>query len=105
MVSAVVPQILSSPRLLASTILEVQIDYKDPNPELPSSFGGCSGGGIWQVPLRKNEEGKIEAEEHLLSGVVFYQTGFAEGVRRLKCHGRKTVYNRVPEYVERQKRS
>jgi len=52
------------------------------------------------VPLRKNATGDIEEEEHLLSGVVFYQTKVNDGVRRLKCHGRKSIYDKVPEYMD-----
>lgn len=85
--------------------VEMQIDYRQPNPELPASFGGCSGGGVWQVPLRKNAKGDIEEEEHLLSGVVFYQTKVNDGIRRLKCHGRKSIYEKVPEYVDHAKNS
>jgi hypothetical protein len=80
--------------------VEMQVDYKQANAELPASFGGCSGGGIWQVPLRKNKDGYIQEEEHILSGVAFHQTAIDEGIRRLKCHGRKSVYVKVPEYVD-----
>lgn len=38
--------------------LEVKVDYSTGNPELPSSFGGFSGGGLWQVPLEKNQKVK-----------------------------------------------
>lgn len=80
--------------------LEMQVNYRRANPDLPESFGGCSGGGIWQVPMRKNEKGVIEEEEYLLSGVVFYETAINEGVMRLKCHGRKSIYEKVTEYMD-----
>lgn len=80
--------------------VEMHIDYREPDPQLPKSFGGCSGAGVWQVPMRKNENGDIEAEEHLLSGIVFYQTAVTEGIRHLRCHGPKSIYQKVPEYMD-----
>ncbi len=85
--------------------LDVQVDYRTAAPDLPSSFGGFSGAGVWQVPLRRNRDGDIEAEEIVLSGVAFYQTAVADGVRQLKCHGRRTVYEKVPELLQRTARS
>jgi hypothetical protein len=85
--------------------LEVQVDYEPHNPELPWSFGGFSGGGVWQVPLRKIGGGEIEPEECVLSGIVFYQTAVEDGARLLRCHGRKTVYRNVPEFLAQAKGS
>ena len=85
--------------------VEMQIDYRQPDQELPASFGGCSGGGVWQVPLRKNAAGELEEEDYLLSGVVFYQTKVDDGIRRLKCHGRKSIYEKVPDYMNRARNS
>lgn len=81
--------------------LEMTVDYETGGPDLPPSFGGCSGGGVWQVLLRKNGQGLIMAEEYLLSGVVFYQTGAENKRRILRCHARQTIYMRVPEFMER----
>ena len=39
--------------------------------EPPKSFGGFSGGGLWQVPLIRNEDHTLQAKELLLSGVAF----------------------------------
>jgi hypothetical protein len=80
--------------------LEMTVDYDTGGSNLPHSFGGCSGGGIWQIPLRKTNEGVIEAEEHILSGIVFYQTAIQESHRFLRGHGRETVYVKVPESLE-----
>ncbi len=80
--------------------IEMHVDYSIPNPELPNSFGGCSGAGVWQVPMRKNAEGQLEEEDYLLSGIVFYQTAIEGGVRRIRCHGRRTIYRKVPEYMD-----
>jgi hypothetical protein len=39
-------------------------------PDLPSSFGGTSGGGLWRVYLRKHEDGGFEAVHHRLIGIA-----------------------------------
>ena len=85
--------------------LEVRVDYEPENPELPRSFGGFSGGGIWHVPMRRAPDGRLEPEEYILSGLTFFQTAVENGVRLLRCHGRKTVYVKVPAYVEHQRGS
>ena len=66
------------------------------NPDVPTSFGGMSGGGLWQIPLHRNAQGVIEYFRPLLSGVIFYQYDEIEQ-RHLKCHFRRTVYGPVLE--------
>jgi hypothetical protein len=78
--------------------LEVRVDYGG-RTDLPGTFGGMSGGGLWQVLLRKTASGIIEPEDYILSGVTFFQTAVEQKTRRLRCHGRKTVYECVPAYV------
>lgn len=63
--------------------------------ELPISFGGISGGGVWQVPLLKTKEGEIQAKEPIFSGVAFYQTAIVDKKRTIRCHGRRSVYESV----------
>lgn len=58
----------------------------------PRSFGGMSGGGLWQVPLIRDDQGQIKSETPLLSGVVFYQKPTTETNCGVKCHGRASVY-------------
>lgn len=72
--------------------LEIQARY-DFHPDLPESFGGISGGGVWQIPLVKNSNGEIKPQEYLLSGIVFYQTEKSDSRRLLKCHSRKSIYD------------
>jgi hypothetical protein len=83
--------------------LEMTVDYETGSPDLPHTFAGCSGGGVWQVLLRKNAQGEVMAEDYILSGVVFYQTGKANKQRVLRCHGRQTIYMKVPELVASKK--
>ena len=85
--------------------LEMSIEYESHNEKLPDSFGGVSGGGIWQVPLSRNNQGRLEPDEYILSGVMFYQTQLQENQRFLRGHGRKVIYFNVPEYMEELKNS
>lgn len=67
----------------------------------PKSFGGMSGGGLWQVPLTRNAQGQIEHRKPLLSGMVFYQEVTAETSCAVKCHGRQSVYRVAYEAIRR----
>lgn len=68
---------------------------------LPDSFTGMSGGGLWQVTLRR-KDGTIEPIERYLSGVVYYQTAIKKRERFIKCHGRKSIYEYVlPNLINR----
>lgn len=63
------------------------------SPIIPESFGGVSGAGLWQIPLRKLSDQTIEPIEYILSGVVFYQTDRMGLSRSLRCHGRNSIYD------------
>lgn len=65
----------------------------------PKSFGGMSGGGLWQVPLIRNDQGEIIHKTPLLSGVVFYQVPTTETECGVKCHGCQSVYKVAYEAI------
>ena len=69
----------------------------------PGSFGGASGGGLWKVPLRgirdKNGHLQMVAGDPVLAGVIFYQSALDGDYRRIKCHGPRSLYQRVVEEV------
>ncbi len=69
-------------------------------PFAPQSFEGMSGGGLWQVPLSKNDQGEIIHKPSLLSDVVFYQVPSTETQCGVKCHGRPSLYNVAYEALE-----
>ncbi len=58
----------------------------------PKSFEGMSGGGLWQVPIKRDENGEFCQKPPLLSGLVFYQQCDNEGAFSVKCHGRISIY-------------
>lgn len=59
----------------------------------PKDYGGISGGGLWQVILREDNNKEIEIEEVILRGVNFYQFPLVNGKTGLRCHGYKSVYD------------
>jgi hypothetical protein len=67
--------------------VDMLLDRKD-DPELPSSYGGLSGSGLWQF-----QDGSASLE-----GVVFYE--FTEATKHyVRCHARKSIYFNVFEGV------
>ena len=71
--------------------LDVGIEYHSDD-DIPKTFSGMSGGGIWLVPLVKDEVGEISMKEHKYCGVVFYQTERVGNSRLLRGHGPKSVF-------------
>ncbi len=67
----------------------------------PKDYGGISGGGLWQIPIRKEPDGAVRPLAPLLSGVVFYQQPVQQGTLALKCHGRKSVYSVAYDAITR----
>lgn len=65
----------------------------------PQSFGGFSGGGLWQVPMMRTPNGELKAKELLLSGVAFYQNPPTGNRRVIKCHGRDGIYTHTIQSV------
>jgi len=73
--------------------------YGDMN-QTPESFKGYSGGGLWQAPLIRGEDGKLKAKEIILSGVAFYETGRSDNKNFIRCHGRRSVYKETIDRVQ-----
>lgn len=77
--------------------------YKFPVPEgnreqAPKSFGGMSGGGFWQIRIRRVPEGLVTLRP-LLSGVVYFQIDTPQELALL-CHGRRSVYEVAYRCIE-----
>lgn len=59
----------------------------------PSSFGGMSGAGLWEVGLSMTKSGKIswDGRRHF-RGVAFWQSGDSERRRSVRCHGPRSIF-------------
>jgi hypothetical protein len=79
---------------------ELPIKYST-RASIPESYGGTSGGGLWQVRLeRKASGGEITpATVPILSGVAFYQDGVECDRSALRCHGRRSAYETAYEAI------
>ncbi len=78
--------------------IETEVYYNQ-GEKLPSSFGGISGGGLWQVLVEKKSEEELISKRYLFSGVVFYQSSISDDRRVIKCHGRESIYTKLFEYI------
>lgn len=70
--------------------------YHQGRSDLPRSYGGLSGSGLWRAPITRPVSGAVSwTGEARLEGVAFYQkfTGEKEGV--IRCHGRTSVYEQA----------
>lgn len=67
--------------------------------DMPNSFCGTSGGGLWQGLIAKHPDSRLELREVIFSGVIFYQSDVVEGVRTLRSHGRVSVHERLVEAI------
>jgi hypothetical protein len=64
-------------------------------PDLPSSFGGTSGGGLWRVYVRKrDDDGGYEAVHHRLIGIASSED--RRTPPRITCQG----FGRIQAMIE-----
>jgi hypothetical protein len=80
--------------------LEIKVNYDSDN-EIPKSFGGISGGGVWQIPLIKMGNLEMKPQDYILSGVTFYQTKRSGKFRSIRCHAQKSIYKVVYDAIEK----
>jgi len=76
--------------------LEIDINHEN---DLPRSFCGVSGGGVWQVLLEQSPKGDLIDKSPLCSGVAFYQSEIVNNRSTIKCHGRRSIYKIAYEHV------
>ncbi|GAB4237209.1 MAG: hypothetical protein Kow0032_22830 [Methyloligellaceae bacterium] len=78
------------------------IDFEivdDPNFNLPSTFAGMSGGGLWRVSYNRAANGKNPILDKYLIGVAFYESALCEGRRTIRCHGPRSVYSSLIDVI------
>lgn len=72
--------------------------------EFPGSYGGVSGGGIWQFMFTVEDEAhrdKIGYTSPILSGVAFCEGAPTEGKIDIIGHGPKSIYESAREVLQR----
>jgi len=68
--------------------------------ELPSSFAGASGGGIWRFFFVMKDAAPSIVERTLI-GVPFWQSRVEQGKRIIACHGTKSIYGTLAALVKK----
>ncbi|HXR05111.1 MAG TPA: hypothetical protein VN836_10435 [Verrucomicrobiae bacterium] len=65
------------------------------------SYEGVSGGSLWRVKIGKHPSGNKIITRPYLAGVNFWQGDEIEGVRVIRSHGPKTIYESLlPKLLE-----
>ena len=73
-------------------------DYFEPSAKLglagvPASFGGVSGGGLWEIGLSMKDSGTVYFDgRRYFRGVAFWQTAPSDGRRAIRCHGPRSIF-------------
>lgn len=57
----------------------------------PTSYGGFSGGGLWQVHIYVDPETNERKERNRLVGMAFYEFPPKRKYRVIRCHGRRGI--------------
>lgn len=78
----------------------IAIDYSI-DEGMPNSFGGLSGGGLWQIVIAETQNQELTIKELNLLGVVFYESGIIDRKRHLICNGHKDIYINAVDIVSR----
>jgi len=64
--------------------------------QLPSTFEGLSGGGLWKVKVRCNSaRDNWNYDKPVFCGVPFYQEEIVDEKRIVRCHYARSIYERV----------
>ena len=75
----------------------IEFPVIDDGPTISTSFKGMSGGGLWQVTIKRSKSGDLETSRFLLMGTIFFQGVRENGIRFLRCHGPLSLYKRLIE--------
>jgi hypothetical protein len=78
--------------------VDMWVEYKGNNLP-PSTFGGISGGGLWQVTYTGGAK-DIRTDRYLLAGIPFAETPIEGNLRSIKCHGRKSIYQKAYKVIK-----
>ena len=70
-----------------------------PLPTPPDTWGGMSGGGLWQIPLIKRR-GQMEFCLPRLAGIMFYERAEGRKIQWIRCHGPRSVYEHAFKSIQ-----
>lgn len=61
--------------------------------DVPTSFGGISGGGLWQVTLKMKGDSIISQGQHHFRGVAFWEEPEPPDHIAIRCHGPHSIFH------------
>jgi hypothetical protein len=65
-------------------------------PGVPSSFGGVSGGGLWQINLSMAKSGTTSWDgKPYFRGVAFWESKKPDAQGIIRCHGPKSIFEKA----------
>jgi hypothetical protein len=64
--------------------------------ELPAAYHGTSGGGLWRLYTKCEDDGSRSLVQRRLVGVAFWET---PEERHVICHGQGSIYVRLIEAI------
>ncbi len=79
--------------------LDIGVKYSEEEC-LPPSFGGVSGGGLWQVPIELKKDKSHKVHDPIYSGVAFYEELIPGKSGLIRCHGRLSVWDKVLNHLK-----
>lgn len=97
---------LFKPRLFFSIVLlaerrgdfdyvELGFDHEGRS-DLPRSYGGLSGSGLWQASIARSDSGAVSwTGEVRLEGVAYFQKFTSANQGMVHCHGRASIYQQA----------
>jgi hypothetical protein len=74
--------------------LDLEMDLSLPN--IPQSFGGVSGGGLWKVLVYRRPGSSKTSWMATLEGVAFHQSDPENDHRIVRCHGMNSIRKAFP---------
>jgi hypothetical protein len=63
---------------------------------LPGTYEGTSGGGLWRLYTKKNDDGSFSLVQRRLAGIAFWQT---PPPRNIICHGQRSLYENLVQAI------
>jgi len=78
--------------------IKLSVRYEN-GADLPKTFGGVSGGGVWSVELYRSEDGKITSSNPLFLGVAIRETPTENNLRSIIAHSWRSIYEVVPSKI------
>lgn len=65
-----------------------------PGSEMPQTFKGVSGGGLWQAEIERRQDGSLALMgSPRLEGCAFYEIPLQANCVVIRCHGRRSIYH------------